>query len=487
MLRIVTLLLFLAAYSWAAERPNIIFLLADDQTFDSLGCYGNEDVKTPNIDQLSKDGLTFDHYYNTTAICMASRANILTGLYEYRNGCNFGKGDLSQELFAQSYPMLLRDAGYVTAFAGKIGIEVDGVGLPEDSFDWWGAGPGQTSFDTKRNKSMAKYAEAYPHATRSYGAFGSDFVKWAQEKDKPFCLSISFKAPHRPVQPDPEFDDVYAGKTFSKPANFGREAGAHFSEQSRQGRQFPRFEGWGYADNFDETLAKYHQLCYAIDVAVGMIREAVQESGAADNTVIIYTSDNGYFNGAHGLGSKVLPYEESTRAPMIIFDPRKPEVAGRRTSSLAGNIDVAPTILEMAGVEAPKELDGKSLVPLFENQKAKVHSSLALMNCWGPEAAQSFGLVTKSHKYIYWYFQNDEMQPAEELYDLGVDRLELKNVIDDDSEKTDRVRKLYDQQIEHLREHAKPKYEQYGTLFDRHSAWDEKQELLPKKLTPAGK
>ena len=132
--------------------------------------------------------------------------------------------------------------------------------------------------------------------------FGQDAIRTAVDQKKPFCLSISFKAPHRPVEPDPKFDDIYAGKTFTKPANFGRAAGEHLSPQSKQGRQYPRFSEWGYDTNYDRVMAKYFQQVYAIDVAVGMIREELTKQGVADNTVIIYTSDNGFICGSHGYG-----------------------------------------------------------------------------------------------------------------------------------------------------------------------------------------
>jgi len=473
---------------WAA-KPNVIFLLSDDQTFDSLGCYGNPDVQTPHVDALSKAGLTFDNYYNTTAICMASRANILTGMYEYKHGCNFNKGHLSQEKFAQTYPMLMRKAGYLTAMAGKIGIEVTGVGLPKDSFDWWGAGPGQTHFRTAKNKSMAKYAKEFPHSSRAYGAFGRDFVKHAASEGKPFCLSISFKAPHRPVDPDPKFDHIYEGKTFRKPANYGRDYGKHFSEQSRQGRQYSRFESWGYKDDFDATLAKYHQLCYAVDIAVGMICEAVEEAGVADNTIIIYTSDNGFFNGAHGYGSKVLPYEESARAPMIIYHPGMKSTHGKRSGSLSGNIDVAPTLLELAGISAPNEMDGVSMIPILADKKAEVRNELALMNCWGPHATQSLGVHDGRYKYIYWYYGGHGMTPAEELYDLSEDRLEMFNVAKaaEHQEALMKMRGLYDQRVKHLAANVRGKYTDYATLFDRNASWEKKAPLVPKRLAPGGK
>ena len=166
------------------KRPNIIFLLADDQCTYSVGCYGNKDVKTPQMDRLGNDGVIFDNHYDTTSICMASRANIMTGMYEYKTGCNFSHGDMKPEVWEKSYPALLRKSGYLTAFAGKFGFEVDGKGLCEDDFDVWGGGPGQTQYETAKNKSMAAYAKKYPHSTLSYGAFGQDVIKRAVKEDR---------------------------------------------------------------------------------------------------------------------------------------------------------------------------------------------------------------------------------------------------------------------------------------------------------------
>lgn len=477
----------------AVERPNIVFLLADDQAFDTLGCYGNEDVTTPNIDGLAAAGVVFDNHYNTTAICMASRANIFTGLYEYRTGCNFEHGDLPAELWAKSYPMLLRDAGYLTAIAGKIGIEVEGKGLPEDDFDKWGAGPGQTNYDTRKNASMVQYADEFPHSSRSYGAFGRDFIKESAAMKEPFCLSISFKAPHHPTTPDPAFDDVYAGKKFKKPANYGRENGGHFSEQSRQGRQYERFDSWHYSDKFDEVMATYHQQIYGIDVAVGMIIKGLQEAGVEKNTVVIYTSDNGFLCGSHGYGSKVLPYEEASRVPMIILDPRDPEAPRwRRSAALTGNIDFYPTILELAGVEVPEGIDGVSLLPLIKNPKQTVRDSLLLMNFWGPDAVQSFGAITKDWKYINWYYGGGGMTPTEELFSMTNDRLELVNSAknSDAAKALKSMRKLYDESVAAIGEKAhRPAHAKYATIFDRATAWPEKEALLkkPKKTQKPAK
>ena len=464
----------------AENRPNVIFLLTDDQSSYSLGCYGNKDVKTPYIDDLSLSGMTFDHHYDTTAICMASRVNVMTGLYEYRHGCNFDHGPLTEKLWKTSYPIRLRQAGYLTAFAGKFGFEVrKGTQkgrkfLPEEDFDKWGGGPGQTNYATAKNPSMKAYAMKYPHSSRSYGAFGRDFVKESAKTGKPFCLSISFKAPHKPDQPDPLFDKVYAGRKFTKPVNFGREYGKHFSLQSKQGRQYERFISWGYRDKYDEVMAVYHQMVHGVDAAVGMIRAAVEEAGVEKNTVFIFTSDNGFFCGSHGYGSKVLPYEESTNVPMIIYDPRHPSSGKKlRSAALTANIDVAPTILELAGLEIPAQMDGVSLLPLLDNPKGSVRETANLINVWGPKEAHSYGVVTKDYKYLYWPYESGKFEPTEELYHLTEDPHELTNLAPHKGKELLKMRVIYDKAVDHWKREGVNYngYEPYGDIFDRNTPW----------------
>ena len=482
-----TALLFLmcfASLARAADKPNIVFLFADDQNTLSVGCYGNPEVQTPNMDGLARDGMTFDRHYNTTAICMGSRTNVMTGMYEYKTGTNFEHGNMKPEIWQKSYPILLRQAGYFTAFAGKFGFEVEGKGFNcESDFDMWGGGPVQTFYETSKNQSMAKYAKEYPHSTLSYGAFGQDAIRTAVGQKKPFCLSISFKAPHKPAEPDPKFDHIYAGKTFTKPANFGRAAGEHFSPQSKQGRQYPRFSDWGYDTNYDRVMAKYFQQVYAIDVAVGMIREELTKQGVADNTVIIYTSDNGYICGAHGYGSKVLPMEESSRVPLMIYDPRNPNSGKQlRSPALTGNIDFAPTMLELAGLPIPENMDGVSLLPLLKNPNSDVREQLALMNLYGPEPTRSFSVVTKNSKYNYWWYGDDEMEPTEELFDLSNDPLELTNAaLDPDAAaQLASMRRRYDTEVKQWQYESVSynDYKRYGTLFDRTVPLDQKQHLI---------
>ncbi|WP_411827526.1 sulfatase [Luteolibacter sp. AS25] len=463
-------------------RPNIIYLMADDQNFGSVGIYGNAEVQTPNMDKLGNDGVVFDRHYNTTAICMASRASVMTGMYEYKTGTNFEHGDMMPEIWAGSYPVLLREAGYLTAFAGKFGFEVKGrkQGLCESDFDYWGGGPGQTQYQTARNKSMAKYAKEYPHSTLSYGAFGRDVIREAAKQEKPFCLSISFKAPHQPVDPDPKFDDIYAGKKFTKPANYGRENGKHLAEQSKQGRQYERFELWDYDKDYDGVMAKYYQQVYAIDVALGMIREELEAQGIAENTVVIYTSDNGFICGAHGYGSKELPMEEAARAPLMIYDPRSPSAGKKlRSPALTGNIDFAPTMLELAGVEIPENMDGVSLLPLLEDPTVDVHEQLAFVNVFGPPSTHSLTTVTKDWKYTYWWYGDDKMEPTEELFHLKKDPMEMSNLArnPEAQPQLETMRKNYDAELAKWKSGSVPyhRYAQYGEIFDRSIPWDQKK------------
>ncbi|MFC1498118.1 sulfatase [Verrucomicrobiota bacterium] len=473
----------LLAETSSGKRPNIIFLLADDQCSYSVGCYGNEAMKTPNMDKLGYDGVIFDNHYDTTSICMGSRANIMSGMYEYKNGCNFNKGSFSGENWLRSYPVLLRDAGYFTGFAGKLGLggnmnSADPGGAQASRFDVWGGGPGQTFYQTEKNKSMVKYAEKYPHSTLSYAAFSQDFIKQAVKQDKPFCLSISFKAPHQPHSPDPSFDDVYKDAAFKKPDNYGHEHGEHLSKQSKSGRQWGGSSSKMSHERYTDKWRQYHQLIYGIDVALGMIREELERSGVADNTVIIYTSDNGYSCGSHGFSGKVLPYEEPARVPLMIYDPRH-AVSGqkKRCKALTGNVDFAPTILKLAGLPVPENMDGKDLLPLLDNPQSDIRDNMIIMNTYGAVPTCYLAVVTKQWKYNYWWYAGEGMKPVEELFDTENDPLEMKNLAaEPEHEKTlNMMREKYDAQLDLLKKGAVSDYKKYGNLFDRHIPWSEKE------------
>jgi arylsulfatase A-like enzyme len=278
---------------------------------------------------------------------------------------------------------------------------------------------------------------------------------------------------------------VYAGKTFTKPANFGREAGEHMSEQSKQGRQYARFHEWHYDTDYDGVMAKYYQLVYGIDVAIGMIMEELEKQGIADNTVIIYTSDNGYICGSHGYASKVLPMEEASRAPLMIYDPRSASAGKKlKSSALTGNIDFASTILELAGEPIPENMDGVSLVPLLKNPEQDIREQLAFINDWGVMPTQSLTCLTKDWKYTYWWYGDSEMEPTEELYNIANDPLEMKNLANDPGSvpMLNIMRAKYDAELKQWKQEAVSynNYRQYVTLFDRTIPWQQKKFLKSK-------
>lgn len=477
-------LIFIHTLAGAGEnRPNIIFLLTDDQTVGALGCYGNKDVITPNLDQLASEGIRFRNFYNTTAICMASRASVMTGLYEYRHGCNFGHGSLRRELFALSYPLKLRQAAYLTGFAGKIGFVIENEPFDRfaEDFDLWAGGPDQTHYETAKNTGIAKYAQKYPHCSRAYGAWAQDFIRSARQLGKSFCMSISFKAPHLPFDADPLDLALYpAGKTFPRPANYGKDHAKHLSEQSQSSRAATDYREW--IKDYDNTLRKYYALITGVDAAVGMIREELQKQELAHNTVIIFTSDNGYNCGAHGFGDKVLPYEEASKSPLIIFDPRvSGQNQGKVSDAITANVDIFTTICDLGGIPVDGGVDGKSLIPLLTNPNGKIREWLPLFNFWGQHSAQSMAVVSSEWKYIHWFYGGQPMKPTEELFQVSQDRCEMINLASQSPMALASARNAYDREIATMKATVSKGYgyEPYPVLFDRSTPWKSKQSLLP--------
>jgi arylsulfatase A-like enzyme len=471
-------------------KPNIVFLFSDDQTARAIGYAGNKDIITPHLDRLAQDGVRFMNHYDTSSICMASRCSVMTGLYEYRHGCNFEHGNLERRFMDQSYPVLLRKAGYFTGFAGKIGFVLDREKFEALAplFDEWAGGPDQTFYETAKNPGIAKYAAQYPQCSRAYGAWALDFLKAAKQSGKPFCMSVSFKAPHLPFSPDPSDLKLYEGKKFTRPPNYGVENAKHLSPQSKTSRAATKYREW--VNDYDNSAANYYALITGVDAAVGMIREGLEREGLAENTVIIFTSDNGYNSGSHGFGDKVIPYEEGSKSPLIIYDPRLPrQHAGAVSEAITANVDMAATIFALAGVPAPDGIDGKNLLPLLTDPKGRVRDVLPLFNFWGIRSAQSMAVVTPEWKYIYWYYGGDGMTPTEELFHVGSDRYEMATLAKepDYARELATMRRSYDTELAALKATVVKNhgYEAYPILFSRTAPWDEKAPLL-KTSKPQG-
>ena len=465
----------------ATSRPNLIFLLCDDLQAFVPGFSGNREFKTPNLDRLASQGVVFDRCYANSAICMPARATAMTGLYEYRHGCNFGRPGLSPEAWRnRSYPMLLKRAGYRIAFAGKWGMQFREPYDPSADFDRWGGlEGGQGFYETAKNPAMKSYADRFPHVTRALGAFAADFIGASISDPRPFCLSLSFKAPHKPHnRVDPADAKLYENAAFSKRPNYGDPFFERLPPQPGLGRQRAQWPEWD-PTHYQEHLRAYAALVSGIDAAVCMIVEKLDALGLRDNTVIVFTSDNGYALGSHGFQGKALPYEEQSRIPLFVVDPHGAK--GRRCDRLVAGIDFAPTLLDYAGLPAPAGTDGKSLRSLVRDPAAPApHAAIPIFQNWGPARSdlnKGLAVVTERYKYVYWPYGNPDVPPAEELYDLRADPCETDELLRADKaspETLEEMRKLYDRVVLDIAARPSRGYETLAKLYDRHLPWNEK-------------
>lgn len=411
----------LANPSQKGQKPNLLFLLTDDQRWDSLGCMGNPIIQTPHVDSLAREGVLFNNHFVTTAICCSSRATIFSGRYAGSMDLHRFDKPLPEEVWKTSYPMLLRQAGYRTGFIGKFGL---GEPLPEKDFDFWAGFPGQGDF------YEGKPFEG-KHLTRRMGEQAGEFLKGCRP-EQPFCLSISFKAPHsnpevaeRPFPPDVEDLKLYSDIEIPLAKTASEASRQRLPEFLRESEGHLRREAW--FKNVQETTRDYYRLITGIDRAIGEILDQLKQLGLDKNTVIIFTSDNGYFLGEKGFEGKWLMYEESIRTPLVIFDPRLPEeLRGKRLDPMTLNLDFAPTLLDLAGVEIPKPMKGRSLVPLVQGENPSWRTDWYFEHFFAhPKIPCNEGIRTERWKYIRY----PDTQPVyEELYDLANDPLEETNL-----------------------------------------------------------
>jgi arylsulfatase A-like enzyme len=404
-------------------RPNIVFLLSDDQRWDSLGCTGNPIVRTPHIDWLAEQGVLFRNHFVTTSICMTSRASILTGLYACAHRINDFSTSFTPAQYARTYPELIRNAGYHVGFIGKYGV---GDQMPENRFDYWAGFPGQGRYFPERLSDR--------HLTEIMGDQAIEFLDRAPA-GRPFCLSVSFKAPHVQDDDPRQFlhsrgtEDLYRDTEIPVPETADPRyiSLLPIEVQRSEGRRrwAARF---ATPQLFQESVRAYYRLITEIDAVVGRIRQHLQKTGADQNTVIVYSSDNGFYLGEHGLAGKWLMHEESIRTPMIVWDPRlSNSEKGRRVSEMTLNIDIAPTLLSLAGVEHHPSTQGRDLSDLIAGRSTDwrrewFYEHHFSNNGWIP---QTEGLRTERWKYTLYV---DTQPEWEELFDLHKDPREKENL-----------------------------------------------------------
>lgn len=413
------------------RRPNILFMFADDQAQSCLGYAGNKVIRTPNMDQLAAEGVYFENAFVTTAICCSSRASILTGQYMRRHGITDFRKPLSAEAFAQSYPVLLRKAGYRTGYLGKFAVgwpneDISHLSLPADQFDYWYGFPQVFGFEQKIDGKSRYLTDVITDKA-------IDFLR-TNPADQPFCLTIAFKEPHGPYDYfDPDFPNPYEGLTIPPAKTLTRDAYEKVPKFIRHSLNGTGDQtGWlENPDSYQKSLRTVYGLISRMDLAVGHIISALRKLGLDDNTIVIWASDHGSFLGAHGLKGKWLMYEESIRIPLIIRDPR--QGAGgrhRHAEQMALNIDLAPTMLDFAGVPIPERMQGKSLAPIVGG------SSQTLRDDWYYEhfyehhgnIRPTEGVRTRKWKYVRF---PKEDPIYEQLFDLSKDPYEVKDLARD--------------------------------------------------------
>jgi arylsulfatase A-like enzyme len=406
-------------------RPNIVFLLADDMRWNSLGCMGDPVIQTPHLDAMAREGQLFDHCRVTTSICCSSRASILSGQYVCTHGIDDFAKTFDEASFAHCYPALMGKHGYYTGFVGKYGVGTD---LPEEVFDFWRGFGGQGQYETTDDQG------AFKHLNR---VTAEDCIAFLDEcpDNQPFCLSVSFKAPHcqdgdeRQFIYEKEYEMLYADQTMPVPPGNDIAYEEHFPEFfTRNNEARTRWHlRFATAEMQQESIRKYYRLITGMDRVVGDIRNKVNALGKGNNTVFIFLSDNGFFLGDYGLAGKWYGYEASIRVPLIIYDPRLSSARrGLRHDSMALNLDMAPTLLDLAGIPIPPSMQGKSLMPTLYGRGALDREEFFYEHNFNhPTIPKSEGVVSRAWKYLCYH----EAQPVhEELFDLRNDPHELHNL-----------------------------------------------------------
>jgi alpha-L-rhamnosidase len=423
--------LFIISFSSFAQtkKPNIIFILTDDQRWDALGIAGNSIVQTPEMDALANSGTYFKNAFSTTPICAASRASILTGLYERTHGYTFQKPRLKEQYAEIMYPKLLKDNGYYVGFYGKLGVIIDSSNQYFNQSDFYDRG----GSPDRRGYFYKKIGNDTVHLTRYTGQQAQEFIKNAPA-DKPFCLSLSFSAPHGHDNSVEQYywqdksADLYKNIQIPQPLLGEDEYFNRLPKEVREGFNRVRWK-WRFdtPEKYQEMVKGYYRMITEIDNEIGMIRQQLKTKGINDNTIIIVMGDNGYFLGDRQLADKWLMYDVSIRIPLIIYDPRVKKSS--IVDEMVLNIDITKTMMDMAGIIAPKNYQGKSLTPLLVNNKTHLNRNAILIeHLWdNPDIPSSEAIRTERWKY----FRYRLITAPEELYDLKNDPLEKNNLASD--------------------------------------------------------
>lgn len=424
------------------HKKNVIFILSDDHRYDFMGFMGKVPfLETPNMDRMAKEGVHLENAFVTTSLCSPSRASILTGQYTHHHRVVDNQSLIPDSVMF--FPQYLQKAGYQTGYVGKwhMGEHHDD---PRKGFDYWASFKGQGTY---YNPSMNVNGKRKNHADSSYitdvlNNYSFDFLK-KRDKEKPFFLYLSHKSVHSEFLPAPRHKGKYKNESLQYPKTMFPPGHSKSQVDSSEYnyKDVPDWvkqqrNSWHGVDNmyhgaisFDEFYKSYCETLLALDESIGKILDYLEQEGLMENTVIIYMGDNGFSFGEHGLIDKRQAYEESMRVPLLVMSKEGIE-EGSKISQVIQNIDIAPTIMEMAGLSTPQNMDGVSFGKLLRKESTNWKDTIYYEYYWErpfPQTPTVHAVRTDRFKYIRYHGIWD----INELYDIQNDPKEMNNLIRD--------------------------------------------------------
>ncbi|KAA3656272.1 MAG: DUF4976 domain-containing protein [Chloroflexi bacterium] len=435
------------------KRPNILFIMTDDHAAHAMSCYGSRINETPNLDRIANGGVRFNNCFCTNSICTPSRATILTGTYNHINDVTTLDSRLDGRL--PTFPKMLQAADYQTAIVGKWHLGHGGHADPT-GFDYWNVLPGQGDYHDPVMFEMGEQKQYAGYATDLITDFSLDWLE-RRDRERPFLLMCHHKAPHRPWEPDDKHATMYDDIDIPEPEtmwdDYSNRAAAAAAATMRIDRDFtitdlkePVPEGLSPKDRkrwmYQRYIKDYLRCVASVDDNVGRLLDYLDAEGLTDDTIVVYTSDQGFFLGDHGWYDKRFMYEESLRMPFVMRYPHA-IAAGSVNDHMILNVDFAPTFLAYASLPIPEHFQGRDFQPILGDTIPDDWQTSMYYRYWMHRAHHNvfahYGIRTLRYKLIYYYGEalgqpgaiGDATEPEWELFDLEKDPYELNNVYHD--------------------------------------------------------